>query len=292
VEPASVARIEWSDMEGNIRALGAGVWQFQSPLWQTNSLLAAADGTVVLCDPAYTPEEIRLIRAASEEKADKGIHILVTHADFDHVCGIPYFPEAEVVAGEETAGKVRSGAAAEGLAKNGPEWSVEWPTDLRVDRVIGPGEFECGGVRIAAMDASSHGRDGTAFMLLDHGVLVPGDHVSTITYPLLGGPIDLVIEANRALLEALERYALRWVVPGHGPAHTPDEARAIAKADLGYLERLVAAAHAAVEDGAPPGYALLRVFEVEPPRSNTADFEIYSIRAANARLALEQARGG
>jgi hydroxyacylglutathione hydrolase len=280
------------EVEGNMRALGDGVWQFQSPLWQTNSLLAAAEGMVVLCDPAYTPEEIRSIRAAAEEKTDKGVHVLITHADFDHVCGIPYFPEADVVAGEETAAKVLSGAAAEGLAKNGPEWSIEWPTDLRVDRVIGPGEFECGGVGIAAIDASSHGRDGTAFVLLDHGVLVPGDHVSAITYPLLGGPIGLVIEANRALLAALDRYPLRWVVPGHGPAHEPDEARAIANADLEYLERLVAAAHAAMEDGLPPGYALLRVFEVEPPRSNTPDFEVYAIHAANARLALEQARGG
>lgn len=276
-------------MTANAQDLGGGVWQFQSPLWQTNSLLAAANGTVVLCDPAYTPDEIRGIRSAAEERARDGVHILITHADFDHVCGIPYFPEAEVVAGEETAEKLRSGAAAEGLVINGPEWGVEWPTELRVDRVVGPSEVECGGVQIAAFEASSHGRGGTAFVLLEQGILFPGDNVSAITYPLLGGSIPRVIEANRTLLDALDRYDVRWVVPGHGPAHTADDARAVAQADLDYLERLVAAADEAVAAELPPGYALLHVFAVEPPRSNTPDFDIYSIRVGNARLALEQA---
>jgi hypothetical protein len=32
------------------------------------------------------------------------------------------------------------------------------------------------------------------------------------------------------------------------------------------------------------------VYAVEPPRANTDDFEIYGIRAANARLALAAER--
>ena len=277
-------------MNGHGRDLGEGVWQFQSPLWQTNSLLAAAGDDVVVGDPAYTPAEIAAIRGEAERLGGGAVHILITHADFDHVCGIPYFEGAEVVAGHETAEKLRSGAAAEGLATSGPEWGIEWRTEVRCDRAVDPGELEFGAVRIAAIDASSHGRDGTAFVLLDHGVLFPGDHVSAITFPLLADDIDRVIDANRALIAALDRYDLRWVVPGHGPAHRPDEARAIAEEDVRYLEELVAAAREAVEAEMPPGYALLHVFKVEPPRANTDDFEIYAIRASNAKLALEQAK--
>ena len=37
-----------------------------------------------------------------------------------------------------------------------------------------------------------------------------------------------------------------------------------------------------------PGDALLHIFGVEPPRANTDDFEIYAIRAGNARLMLAE----
>lgn len=271
------------------RDLGQDVWHFQSPLWQTNSLAAGADDAVLLCDPAYSPDEIESIREFSERLGAGFSHLGITHADFDHVCGIPYFPHAEVFAGEATAEKLLNGTAAEGLEANGPDWGLAWPTDLRVDRAVREGEFECGPFRVAALDASSHGRDGTAFVLLEQGVLFPGDHVSAVTYPLLGGAIPRVVDANRSLLSALDHYDLRWVVPGHGPPLRPDDARAIAEADLTYLEELMAAAEEAVESELPPGYALLRVFAVEPPRANPDDFEIYSIRAGNARLALAQA---
>lgn len=271
------------------RDLGRDTWHFQSPLWQTNSILAVADGEVLVCDPAYTPEEIESIRHRAERLGPGRSYALITHADFDHVCGIPYFAGAEVLAGEQTAHKLRNGTAGEGLAANGPDWGINWPTDLRADRVVEAGEFECGPFRVAAVDASSHGRDGTAFVLLEQGVLFPGDHVSAITYPLLGGPISRVVDANRSLIAALDQYAVEWVVPGHGHKISSEEARGIAEADLAYLEQLTAAAREAVESGSPPGYALLHTFAVEPPRANTSDFEIYSIRAGNARLALEQA---
>ena len=37
-----------------------------------------------------------------------------------------------------------------------------------------------------------------------------------------------------------------------------------------------------------PGYAVVHVYEVEPPRPDTADFAIYGIHGGNARLALRE----
>jgi glyoxylase-like metal-dependent hydrolase (beta-lactamase superfamily II) len=83
--------------------LGGGAWSFQAPLWQTNSLLAVAGaGDALLCDPAITPEEIGAIAREAKQRARGRSFLLVTHADYDHVCGIPYFPDAEVVAGAGT----------------------------------------------------------------------------------------------------------------------------------------------------------------------------------------------
>lgn len=191
------------------------------------------------------------------------------------------------MAGADTAEKVRDGSAASGLAGGGAEWGVQWPADLRVDRTPAPGEeLDCGAFRVAAIDSPSHGRDGLGYVLLEQGILLPGDNLSSITYPLLAGPLARAREATKRLLEAFARYALRHVVPGHGPVLAPDEARRIGEADLRYLERLDAAAREAAAEGLSPGYALVQVYEVEPPRPNTVDFDIYDIRGRNGRRAL------
>ncbi|MGH2540660.1 MAG: MBL fold metallo-hydrolase [Actinomycetota bacterium] len=270
--------------------LGEGTWHFQAPLWQTNSLLALAEGEALLCDPALSPDEIGGIRSEVERRAEGAVHLLVTHGDFDHICGIPYFPTAEVVAGEETARRIEQGAVVDELRSAGTEWGVEWPTDgLHVDRVVEAGaEFACGAFRVVAFDAPSHGREGLAFILPEQGIIFPGDHVSAITYPLLAASPHRAATACERLIEAIDRFEPRWVVPGHGPALSAAEARTIAEADLVYLRALAEAAREAVTEGLSPGDALLHVFAVEPPRANTDDFEIYALHAGNARLMLAE----
>jgi hydroxyacylglutathione hydrolase len=282
--------VERAGTTAAIQDLGEGAWQFQAPLWQTNSLLALADGEALLCDPALMPDEIAAIRSEVDRRTEGAVHLLVTHGDFDHVCGIPYFPDAEVVAGEETARRIESESVVEELQAAGAEWGAEWPTDgLRVDRVVEAGtEFECGSFRVGAFDAPSHGREGLAFVLPEQGILLPGDHLSAITFPLLAGSPERAAAACERLIEAIDRFELRWVVPGHGPALSADEARAIAEADLAYLRALAEAAREAAAEALSPGDALLHVFAVEPPRANTDDFEIYAIRAGNGRLMLTE----
>ena len=271
--------------------LGDGVRQFQSPLWQTNCLLVVAGAEALLCDPSYTQEELEELQDVVRDAKAERVHVLVTHADYDHVCGLAAFPEATVVAGEATTARIEDGAALAGLSAAATEWGIDWPLDgLRVDRAVTPGEVRLDSFRLAVVDAPSHGREGACFVLLDQGVLFPGDHLSPITTPLIGGSLEAAVRANRALLEALDDHDLRWVVPGHGRALTPEEAREIGEADLAYLERLRDAAGEASDRQLAPGWALLHAYAVEPPRPDTDDFAVYGIRAGNAQLALTEAR--
>jgi glyoxylase-like metal-dependent hydrolase (beta-lactamase superfamily II) len=273
--------------------VAGGVWQFQSPLWQTNCLLARTGGEVLLCDPSFAPEELEELRAEVARESVSRVYLLVTHADYDHVCAIGTFPEATVVAGPATAAAIASGRAGAELAAAGEEWGFAWPGQLRVDAIAEAGSRQrLGAFTVETIDSPSHGREGLGYVLLEHGVLFPGDHLSPITIPLLAGSLDRAIEANERLLDALESHPVQVVVPGHGRALGPDEARTIGEADLAYLRELRGAASDAVSSGASPGWALLRAYAVEPPRPSTDDFEIYGIRASNARLALEQAKGG
>ncbi len=270
--------------------LGVGVWQYQTPLWQTNCLLALVGGEAVLCDPSYTRDELESLRDEVEQQGVSAVHVLVTHADYDHVCGLGSFPGATAVAVEGTASRVEDGSAGEALAAAGKEWGIAWRLEgVRIDRTVDVGEVQLGAFPVDVVDAPSHGREGAAFVLPDQGILFAGDHLSPITIPLLAGSLQAAVAANEALLDALDRHELRWIVPGHGRVLSPAEAREIGQADLAYLQSLQRSAREAVERRLAPGDALLHVYAVEPPRPDTDDFAVYGIRAGNARLALEEA---
>jgi hydroxyacylglutathione hydrolase len=267
--------------------LGGGVRQYQTALWQTNAVLVVAGRDTLLCDPSWEPAEIAGLREAAEPGGDGATYILVTHADYDHTCGIGAFPDATVVAGEETAERIRTGAVGRALAEASAEWGLAWAGEPRVDRVVGAGDtVELGSLRVAAIEARGHVADGLAWILLDQGVLLPGDYLAAMSYPFV---IDSVANARATverLLRAIDEHDLRWVVPGHGPALTPTDARRVGEEDLAYLDRLAEAAREALAEGSSPGHALVRVWSVEPPRPTTPDFDLFDLRGANARAAL------
>ena len=60
---------------------------------------------------AFTPSEIEAIGADARRRAHNAVFLLVTHADYDHVCGLPYFPEAEVDTYDIRGGNARRALA-------------------------------------------------------------------------------------------------------------------------------------------------------------------------------------
>ena len=99
------------------------VWQSQTPLWQTNSLVIGDHDTIVI-DPAWTAEEIQAIVERCRALGGR-CSILLTHADYDHICGVGAFGgEVEVIAGTGTADRVADGGAAAALAQASREWEL------------------------------------------------------------------------------------------------------------------------------------------------------------------------
>jgi glyoxylase-like metal-dependent hydrolase (beta-lactamase superfamily II) len=271
-----------------LRSLGRGLSVLQGPLWQTNATLLEAAGDVVLVDPAQFPDELAVLRAAVDALRPERLWLLITHADFDHVQGIPVFPEGTVVTDAETAERLIDGRAAEGLRAAGRDFGADWDDTLRADRIIGFGEPErLGGLELVAIDAAGHQDHGTAFAFPDLGVLAAGDYLSAITYPFCIHGVAEARATTERLLAAIEQHAIGVIIPGHGPVHDGATATRIGTEDVRYLAALEAAASEAAARQLPPAFALLHVFGVEPPRANTDDFEMYDLRGWNARAALK-----
>src|SRR3954471_133304 len=89
--------------------LRPGVIRYESALWQTTALALHADGQAVLVDPCISEPEIAAIAA---DMAARGLEVrglLITHSDWDHVCGIAAFPGVPAVMSKEAAARIASG---------------------------------------------------------------------------------------------------------------------------------------------------------------------------------------
>jgi hydroxyacylglutathione hydrolase len=269
------------------RAVGTGISVLQGPLWQTNATLIESGDDLVLVDPAQFPDELAVLRAAVDRSAPERLWLLITHADFDHLQGIPLFPEATVAADRVTSERLSDGRAAAGLRAAGVDFGTAWDDRLRCDRVLAAGVPErLGALEVVALEAPGHQDHGAAFVFPSLGLLAAGDYLSAITYPFcLHGVAEARATVER-LLDGIERYGVETVVPGHGPVHDAAEARRIGEEDVRYLRALETAALEAVARSLAPSFALLHVFGVQPPRANTDDFEMYDLRGWNARMAL------
>ena len=85
------------------------VERFESALWQTASLLLVAGDEAVVIDPCISSEEVARIADRAATLGARVTHVLATHADWDHVCGIAAFPDAVATMGAATAEIVASG---------------------------------------------------------------------------------------------------------------------------------------------------------------------------------------
>ena len=81
-------------------------WErFEGFLWKTTSLLVLAQGQSLVVDPAISESEVARIGRRALELDAPVRHVLITHGDWDHVCGVGGFPHAVVVMGQEGAAK-------------------------------------------------------------------------------------------------------------------------------------------------------------------------------------------
>ena len=254
--------------------------RFESALWETSSLLLAHGTAAVLVDPAISGDEVARIAARARELGVQVTHVLATHADWDHVCGIAAFPAATATMSEATAARLVD--PAETTVKLAAASGVEIAGEPRVDQTFRAGvALQAGPVLLETLALPGHTPDGTAYRCRELDLLAVGDHLSTIEFPFVTSTAAYRATLA-ALIDLLRHDPPGRVVPGHGPELTAADALAVAEADLAYLWEL----HDAVAEGATPEDARAVALAVVPPRL-TAD-DLPQAHADNVEAALAE----
>lgn len=257
--------------------------RFESALWQTSSLLLVADDEAVVIDPCISSDEVARIAGRAATLGARVTHVLVTHADWDHVCGIAAFPDAVATMGSRTAEIVAGGGPGDLIRKRATTYRLAIAGEPRVDRALTVGRaHQIGPFVVETTALRGHTDDGTAYRIRELDLLAVGDHLSAVEFPFASTTSDYRT-ALASLIELLRNDPPAHVVPGHGPALTTAEALTIAEADLAYLRALRDAVAASAQDRTPARSAGLAVLL---PRS--APDEFAQMHAGNVEAQLEE----
>jgi hydroxyacylglutathione hydrolase len=263
----------------------APTWErFEATLWSTTSLLVLAEGESLVVDPAISADEVSEIARRARELDAPIRHVLITHGDWDHVCGIAGFGDAVAVMGEETAERVmsRDPAALEQAAEH---YELGIAGSPRVDRTFSRGSaIALGPFVVETFPLTGHTEDGTGYRLREHGLLVVGDHLSPIEFPFAKSPAAYRFTLA-GLIETLREDPPETVIPGHGAPLSPEEALRIARADLAYLRSL----HAAVVGAATREEAHAAGSAVDLPRDCAPD--LLEMRGFNVDRQIDEVFG-
>jgi glyoxylase-like metal-dependent hydrolase (beta-lactamase superfamily II) len=261
------------------------VERFESALWKTSSLLLSEGSEAVLVDPAVSAAEVGGIAARVRELGVEVTHVLVTHADWDHVCGIAAFPAAAATMSEVTAARLVARAEKATTAERAAANGVEIAGEPRVDQTFPAGSaLRAGPFLLETLALSGHTPDGTAFRFRELDLLAVGDHLSTIEFPFVTSTAAYR-GTLAALIDLMRHDPPGRVIPGHGPELSAADALEIAEADLAYLWEL----HHAVATAATPEDARTAGLAVKLPRPAADD--LAQARAANVDTALAERFG-
>ena len=241
--------------------------RYESALWETTALALHAGGDAVLVDPCISAPEIAAIAADVAARGLTVRGVLVTHADWDHVCGLSAFPGVPAIMSRAAGERIASGQAAEEVVRFGAEEGLSWEGAARADLVFDPGEaLQVGPFAIETMALPGHTDCGAGYRVRDLELLAVGDYLSVIEFPFVYVSTAAYRATLAALCDALERDPVAHVTPGHGRPLSAAEALQIAREDLDYLHALKAAVRSALAAGAGREEALAAGAAVEVPR--------------------------
>ena len=218
---------------------------FQSALWQLNSTYIHYQGTTMVFDPAYLPNEIQLISNLCPQAQKGKRYIVYTHGDFDHVVGCQSFEGFEQVGSKAMADRPDIQRVLIQMEAFDHENYISRPypvgyPELDHKLIISESHtIRLGTIEILVYKAGGHTADGLFYIIPDLKLWIAGDYLSDIEFPFIEDGIDQYFRTMARATKIVNEFEIDFMIPGHGSiAFTKEEIVSRIERSINYLDSL------------------------------------------------------
>jgi glyoxylase-like metal-dependent hydrolase (beta-lactamase superfamily II) len=278
--------------------LGEGALVRQSRVYRMNSGVLLDPDHAVIVDPGVLPSELDEIAALVREVAPAATTIVLTHGHWDHVLGLPWFPDAETLAHDRLAGEVARDrdhvrAEADRFAQaHGESWPAPFAPFRPARSVSGLHFARLDPWRVVLRDAPGHSDSQLTLHVPERRLLFAADMLSDIEIPELNQPPAVYRATVEALLPLAQGGAIETLVPGHGSIATGrDAVLARLRADLDYLGAIERGAGEALAAGLALEKAQERLRSMDYAGRRSEEYPTEPIHLENVAIAYRAAAG-
>ena len=272
--------------------LGQGIRVRRSVAYAMNSVLLLDSEHTIVVDPGVLPSELDDMKRAVDDAHPAQVTLFLTHAHWDHVLGLPWWPKARIVAHDRFGAEARRGAgrtleeAKRIAAAHGETWTAGFEPFVPHEPVSGMRFAKLGPWRVVWRDAFGHCDSQLNLHLPESRTLIAADMLSDIEIPWLNRPPAIYRATLDALVPLAEHDAIETLIPGHGAiARDADAVRARIQRDLDYLDALEAGVREAKSRGLTREQAQEKLAGM---KLEVADAEMMApVQRENVKLAWE-----
>jgi glyoxylase-like metal-dependent hydrolase (beta-lactamase superfamily II) len=269
---------------GRVIPLSPTVTLIQGAVWQCNCVVIKKDGHALAGDAIWNDRDLDVLTGMI---ADFDTYLLITHGDIDHCGCIGACGHAKAVGGAATAERIASGSALKNLRAEAAEWGLKVVGEPRIDLVVeADRRVTLGKWHVRTVEAAGHAGDGMAYFIEEESLFLVGDYLMASQHPMVWWSLREARRTTDRLLEAIEKFSIDRVIPGHGPWLSRAEALAIGEQDLSYLREVERVADEAQRKGYSRREWQLAVMAVPVPRPCAPDIEMLCPRLLNAMATL------
>ena len=228
----------------------------QSRLFRMNSVLLLHPEHTVMVDPGVLPSELDDLARVLEAVPALALTLVLTHADWDHVLGRSWWPEAMTIAHDHFAAELKRKApsileeARRAAQDAGERWEKGFEPFRPREALSGLRFSRLGPWRLVFRDAYGHSDSMLSIHLPEERLLIAADMLSDIEIPTLHRSCEDYRRTLTELIPLAEHGAIQTLIPGHGSiARDAGSALERLHRDLGYLDQLERGVEAARVSG-------------------------------------------
>lgn len=218
---------------------------------QLQSVVMIDDIGVYLFDPCYFDDEIREIRSfVTPYEHGRELNLILTHSDFDHIAGVPYFAPEYRVWGASTWDTDNEQRAIGKIELFDSQYYVNRPWQGTMNRIDFARHFENGESYQDAHFVHAKGHTNDGLVTIKNGIAVVGDYLSALEFPFIYTSYYDYCETLRNLRNVFAEHQVDLVIPQHGPyAEGAEEIERRFVVAEDYLAALEIAVHEGLQGG-------------------------------------------